>query len=130
MEFEKYLWLSLFVASNSLLLLALAMNVSRLRVKADVSLGDGGNKQLMVAIRTHSNGIEQVPIFTFAILILTLQESAFVTLACFSIGFTLTRLLHAFGMLCRVVPARRVAAGLSYLFQVTAVGFIFVQALA
>ena len=82
-----HVWFSSFVAFNALLLLALAANVSRHRVRSRVSLGDGADQQLMIAIRAHSNGIEQVPIFACALLVLSLQASSTVTLAVFSIGF-------------------------------------------
>ena len=116
---------SLFIAVNALLLLALAANVSRHRVRANVSLGDGGDDSLRAAIRAHSNGIEQVPIFALVILVLTLQAVTDLSLAVLTIGFSIARLLHAIGMLNNWVPARRLGAGLSYLFQLLAAGFIF-----
>jgi uncharacterized protein len=47
-----------FVGAVLLLITALAMNVTRLRFQANVSLGDGGNRRLGVAIRAHGNALE------------------------------------------------------------------------
>ncbi|WP_341502008.1 hypothetical protein [Gallaecimonas sp. GXIMD4217] len=39
-----YFWFSTLIAANALLLVVLAINVSRLRIRHGVSYGDGGNK--------------------------------------------------------------------------------------
>lgn len=117
---DKYFWFSVLVAVNSLLLLALAMNVSRLRLKHKISLGDGGNKDLMAAIRTHSNGVEQLPCFALVLLALTWAEPSAPLLPFLVIGFTLSRFAHAYGMLARVFMARRIGAGFTYVLQVLA----------
>jgi len=117
---NTYFWFSVLVAINSILVLALALNVSRLRIKHKVSLGDGGNKGLMAAIRTHSNAVEQLPIFATTILTLTLIQPTATILPIAVIGFTLSRFSHAYGMLFRVFIVRRVGAGFTYIFQAIA----------
>lgn len=47
-----------FVGAIFLLITALAMNVTRLRVKVGTRLGDGGDKRLGFAIRAHGNALE------------------------------------------------------------------------
>jgi uncharacterized protein len=47
-----------FVGAILLLITALAMNVTRLRFKVGVRLGDGGDKRLGRAIRAHGNALE------------------------------------------------------------------------
>ncbi|WP_448548554.1 MAPEG family protein [Thalassotalea fusca] len=117
---NTYFWFAVLVAVNSALVLALAMNVSRLRIKHKVSLGDGGNKSLMAAIRTHSNSVEQLPIFAIVILALTLVQPAAMILPITVIGFTLSRFAHAYGMLFRAFIIRRIGAGFTYIFQAIA----------
>ncbi|WP_019030079.1 MAPEG family protein [Colwellia piezophila] len=117
---DNYFWFSVLIAMNSLLILILAMNVSRLRIKYKISLGDGGNKRLMAAIRTHCNGVEQLPIFAMVILVLTLLGASTSILSILVIGFTLARLCHAYGMLYRIFIARRLGAGFTYIFQMIA----------
>jgi len=117
---DNYFWFSVLVAVNALLIIMLAMNVSRLRIKYKISLGDGDNKTLMAAIRAHCNAVEQLPTFALVILAFALVEASTSTLATLVIGFTLARLCHAYGMLYRVFIARRLGAGFTYIFQVTA----------
>jgi uncharacterized membrane protein YecN with MAPEG domain len=114
---DNYFWFSLLIAINSLLVLALAINVSRLRIKHKVSLGDGGNKCLMAAIRAHCNALEQLPIFAIVMIALTFLEASAILLSILVIGFSLARFFHAYGMLYRVFIARRIGAGFTYVFQ-------------
>jgi len=114
---DSYFWFSILVATNSLLVLSLAVNVSRLRIKHKVSFGDGGNNSLMAAIRTHGNALEQIPIFAIMLLTLTYLEASTGLLAILVIGFTLSRFFHAYGMLYQVFVARRIGAGFTYIFQ-------------
>jgi len=117
---NNYFWFSLLIAMNSLLVLVLAMNVSRLRIKHKISLGDGGNKCLMAAIRSHCNALEQLPIFAMVILALTYLSASTTLLSTLVIGFTLARIFHAYGMLSRAFIARRIGAGFTYIFQLIA----------
>ena len=117
---DSYFWFSVLIAINSLLVLTLAMNVSRLRIKHKISLGDGGNKCLMAAIRTHCNSLEQLPVFAIVIIALTFLSVSTNLLSTLVIGFTLARLFHAYGMLYRVFLARRIGAGFTYIFQFVA----------
>jgi uncharacterized membrane protein YecN with MAPEG domain len=124
---DNYLWFSVFVAVNSLLLTLLAANVSRLRLKHKISAGDGGNKELFKAIRVHINGIEQVPIFALLLLaaIFVQQSSAIVAIA--AVLFTVSRVLHAVGMLYRIHIFRRVGAGLTYFLQIAVAISILIE---
>jgi len=114
---DNYFWFSLLISINSLLVLALAINVSRLRIKHKVSLGDGGNKCLMAAIRAHCNALEQLPIFAIVMIALTFLGASTILLSTLVIGFSLARIFHAYGMLYRVFIARRIGAGFTYVFQ-------------
>jgi len=114
---DNYFWFSLLISINSLLVLALAINVSRLRIKHKVSLGDGGNKCLMAAIRAHCNALEQLPIFAIVMIALTFLGASTILLSTLVIGFSLARTFHAYGMLYRVFIARRIGAGFTYVFQ-------------
>jgi uncharacterized membrane protein YecN with MAPEG domain len=88
----------LFAAIFGLMYMALSLNVVRHRLGTKVSLGDGDNKSLECAIRTHGNFAEYVP---FALLLLwfieTLTLSANVV---FWLGSLLliARVAHTFGM--------------------------------
>ena len=56
----------------ALLLVALSINVIRMRVAHQVSLGDGGNDQLLRAIRGQANFAEYVPLGLILMLFLEL----------------------------------------------------------
>ena len=116
-----YFWFTVFVSANALLLMVLAANVSRLRLKYRISLGDGDNKELRNAIRAHANGVEQVPIFGLLVLALSLAQASSILLGVLVILFTASRYLHAYGMTCRVFIFRRIGAGLTYLMNIVAV---------
>ncbi len=117
---ESYFWFSILVAVNALLLVVLAGYVSVLRLRYKISYGDNGNKHLLKAMRTHMNGIEQVPIFALLILGLSYSNASDLILGALVTCFTLSRFSHAFGMLYRVHIARRIGAGLTYLLQILA----------
>lgn len=124
---DNYFWVSVLISVNSLLVLVLAMNVSRLRIKYKISLGDGGNKCLMAAIRTHCNVLEQLPIFAIVLITLTFLGASTTLLSILVIGFTLARFIHAYGMLYRVFIARRIGAGFTYALQLIAAVAVGVQ---
>ncbi|RRJ82900.1 MAPEG family protein [Aestuariirhabdus litorea] len=114
-------WFALFAALNGLLLLLLTINVSRLRMKHRISYGDGGNRELMLAIRVHANGVEQVVIFGLVLLALALLRAPQWLQEALVVGFTLSRLAHAYGMLGRVHRMRQLGAAVTYLAQAVAV---------
>ncbi|HCO65571.1 MAG TPA: hypothetical protein DIT60_12395, partial [Alcanivorax sp.] len=53
---------ALYAALAALIILALAANVVRLRLRHGVSLGDGGRGELNRAIRAHGNAVEYTPV--------------------------------------------------------------------
>ncbi len=87
-----------FAAVFALFYVFLSFGVIRLRLGEKVSLGDGDNRDLKVAIRVHSNFIEYVP--------LSLLLMWFIETALFDSNFALIlgvmlllgRVLHVFGM--------------------------------
>ena len=129
MNFDNFYWFSLFLAMNGLILVLLAINVSLIRIRNRVSYGDGGNKELLKAIRVHANGIEQVPIFSLLLLALTLNSASSLVLSSLVVGFTFARCSHAVGMIFGFHRARQVGAGVTYLLQCVAVVVLFLKIL-
>ena len=130
MNFSNFYWFSLFLAMNGLILVLLAINVSKLRIRNRISYGDDGNKELLKAIRVHANGIEQVPIFSLLLLALTLNSTSPLVLSVFVVGFTLARCSHAVGMLFGIHRARQVGAGVTYLLQCVAAAVLLLKVLS
>ncbi|MFL0809864.1 MAG: MAPEG family protein [Agarilytica sp.] len=126
---QHYFWFSLFVAINGLILVVLAGNVSRLRLKYKISYGDGDNKHLLKAIRVHANGMEQVPIFGLVILGLSFLGLSQDYLAALVIIFSLSRISHAIGMSFGVHIMRRVGASLTYGLQIGGSLLLLIQLL-
>jgi uncharacterized membrane protein YecN with MAPEG domain len=81
-----------------LILVALAVYVSRGRFKRCKVHGCQGNNELLIRIRTHANFIEYVP---FPLIFMALLESSGAnktTLAFGALVFFTFRILHVFGM--------------------------------
>lgn len=116
----QFFWFGVLMAVNGLLVFVLTANVSKLRIRKQISLGDGGDEQLSQAMRAHGNAIEQLPVFALMILALTVLGAEPWLLAVMVVVFTVARFLHAYGMLANVFPGRRYGAALSYLMQLSA----------
>lgn len=116
-----YFWFSVFVALQGLLLFALAMRISLLRMKFLISTGDGDNPILFAALRAQGNAIEQIPIFGMLLLALTFNQLPDFYLSALVTAFTLARIAHAIGMNYKIFIARRLGAGVTYLLQLIAV---------
>jgi uncharacterized membrane protein YecN with MAPEG domain len=107
----------IFTAVLLLLVTLLAINVSALRIRLKVSLGDGGNKTLGKAIRAHANALEHcVP---FILLLLFREQQAGCTRELVAIGtaFVLARVAHAAGMLGGPFGLRRLGASLTIVLE-------------
>lgn len=88
----------LFAALLALMFVLLSANIVRLRFREQVSLGDGGNPSLNIAIRIQANFVEYVP---FTLLLMWLLESIDLSPArVFWIGLALvlSRIFHVLGM--------------------------------
>lgn len=123
-------WFIVFTLANGLLLLALALNVSRLRMKHQIGAGDGGNDDLRRAINAHANGTEQAPIYGLIILSLELLAASGVLVASLVTVFTISRLSHAYGILYKQSGVVRFGAGLTYITQALAIAFLLVKLFA
>lgn len=91
-------------------LTALSLNISRLRLKHKVSFGDGGHKDLLVAVRAHGNALEQSMLFAVLLLAAALPgtaSTAMVTGCCTL--FLAARVIHAAAMFGRWLKLRQLA---------------------
>lgn len=126
---QGYSWFLIFLVMHGFLLLAFAFNVSWLRIKHKVAYGagDGNSKELMKAIRVHSNGTEQVPMFALLVLGLSIQNVSSTLLATLVIGFTVSRIAHAYGMMFKQFKLRQLGALFTYILQFVAVVLVAVN---
>lgn len=111
-------YFDLYVVLGVLLITALAMNVSRVRMKEKIGNGDGNNVSLKKAIRAHVNTLEHVLPFALVVFVLSQIGLQKLYLAIFALGFVIIRVLHSYGMLASKFKIRQMSAGLTYLFEV------------
>jgi len=106
------------IALLALLLTGLSLRISVLRLRYRISFGDGGHKNLQLAIRAHCNTLEQTTLYG----LLAIAHAAVVPtqggylLAC-SMAFVLARVVHACAMFARRLTLRQAAHGVSVLAQ-------------
>jgi uncharacterized membrane protein YecN with MAPEG domain len=92
-----------------LLYVGLSANVGRMRGAKKIFLGDGGDKELLSAIRAHANFMEFVPLCLLLLYILHIYYG-YRTLVGLSILLTVARFLHAGGMLGYIPRGRTMGA--------------------
>ncbi len=113
--------MSFFVCAGLLGLLAAALlsNVGRVRGKTKVFIGDGGNTELITAMRAQANFVENVPL---ALLLIWWTGTFYgpATIATLSVLLVVARVLHAAGMLGYVSFGRMAGATLTLVVLVVA----------
>jgi uncharacterized membrane protein YecN with MAPEG domain len=98
MTFNAPVVTMLYGALCGLLLIALALNVVRLRLGRKVSLGMGEDSALEQPVRVHGNFTEYAPTFLVLLLLAELSGAAFWFLHLVGAAFVMGRLLHAYGL--------------------------------
>jgi len=88
----------LYAGILGLLYVALAMRVIRLRFRHRVSLGDGGQAELLAAIRSHGNFAEYVPLALLLMAMAELDGCSDAVIHAFGILLTAGRVLHVWGL--------------------------------
>ena len=109
----------------ALLLTALSLHVSRLRLRYRQTWGDGGHKDLATAIRTHGNTLEQSMLFGLLLLAhAQLHSATLAVLALACAAFVLARLLYCVGAFARRLAWRQAAHAVTLLAQLTATALL------
>lgn len=103
---------TLYAALQGLISIALQMQVGRQRLATGVSLMDGGNHDLAVAIRRHANWTEHVPLVLVLMALIELNGAGAAWLHALGATLLVARIVHPFGLKWDVsqVPARLVGA--------------------
>ena len=116
-----------FVCAGLLGLLgvALTLQVGRLRGQKRINLGDGGDPELIAAIRAHGNFMEFTPLLLLLIFMGSDLHGYRVT-AILSVVLLVVRVLHAGGMLGLIPKGRLLGAvGTTLLLLVISAQLIF-----
>ena len=89
---------SIYASLSALLIVRLSLAVIKLRRKNRVSVGDGGNEELHLAIRAHSNALEYIPITLMLLLTLELDGAPKILIHILGVTLLIGRILHAMGL--------------------------------
>lgn len=103
----------LYAGLNGLLVLGLALHVSRVRREVGIGLGTGDNEPLTRAARIHGNAVEYIPLVLILMGLLELQHAPAPVLHGIGIALTLGRLLHVWGLALRSGVSFGRAAGMA-----------------
>jgi uncharacterized membrane protein YecN with MAPEG domain len=112
----------LYAGILGLMAVALAAVAGRMRGQTGISLGDGGNPQLLLAMRRHANFIEFVPLTLILIGLLELNGVSPVAIHCLGGLLVVFRVCHAAGIQVDTMAGagRAIGAGGSTLLLVVA----------
>ena len=113
---------ALYAGILGLMAIGLSALPGRMRGKLKISVGDGGNSELLLAMRRHANFVEYVPLALILIGLLEMNNVTPVAIHALGAGLVLVRLSHAFGLKPDTVgnPGRFVGAAGTALITVVA----------
>ena len=89
---------SIYTSLAALLIVRLTLSVIKLRRKNRISVGDGGNEELQLAIRTHANAVEYIPITLLLLLTLELNGAPKILIHILGSTLLIGRIFHAMGL--------------------------------
>jgi uncharacterized membrane protein YecN with MAPEG domain len=108
-----------------LLAVSLTVSVGRMRMQKKIYLGDGGDKELLAAIRAHGNFMEYVPLCLVLIYFVSDFYGYWYT-SIMAVVLLLARVLHAGGILGFIPLGRTIgAAGTTILLVVASALIIY-----
>ena len=98
MQFHPPLVTALWAGLNGLLALGLAIHVTRTRARLRIGIGDGGNAEMMQAIRLHANNAEYLALALVLLAVDEILGASPIAMHMLGALLLLGRLLHAFGL--------------------------------
>ena len=120
---------ALYAGILGLMSIAIAFQAGRMRGQTGISIGDGGNTELLLAMRRHANFIEFVPLALVLIGLLELNGAPPAAIHGLGIGLVVTRGCHAVGLKADTVqgPLRAIgAAGSTLVIAVASIWAIVI----
>lgn len=101
--------------------------MSRLRLRHRVSFGDGGHKDLLVAIRAHGNALEHSTLYAaLALSAAMLQQASVAWIELSAAAFMAARCVHVLAIFTRRLALRQLAHIASTMVHITlAAGVVF-----
>ena len=89
---------ALYAGILGLMSVVIALLAGRLRGSASISIGDGGNTELLLAMRRHANFIEYVPLGLVLIALVEMSGAPALAIHLLGGGLVVCRLSHAIGI--------------------------------
>lgn len=120
---------ALYAGLLAFIMLGLAMGTGLARGKHKVSLGDGDNPELLVAIRRHGNAVEFVPMVLILLALLEANGASAAWLHGLGAALLIARIAHPLGLsaIRAVHPARIIGASGTFLVMALAAGYALWQ---
>lgn len=97
----------LWIGLNALFLIYVSGRVGMTRAKHKINLGDGGNDEMLRAIRTQGNYVEYAPIALIGLLALAVQGQGAPVIHALGAVFLAARIAHLMGLGMGVWPVGR-----------------------
>lgn len=88
----------MYGAIFTLMMVGLSFYVIKMRYKHRVSLGDGGNREMLKAIRAHGNFVEYVPMALILLAMLEINGETPMVLHGFGLALLMGRISHIPGL--------------------------------
>lgn len=98
--------------------LFLSIRIIRLRRSLKIGVGDSGNKQMVRAMRVHSNFAEYVPLTLLMLYFLENQNVSSYLIHFLGISLVLGRISHAYGMSQEIENFKFRIAGMAVTFTI------------
>ncbi len=89
---------ALYAAILALISIVLANRAGMTRVRLQIPLGDGGNKDLIAAIRPHANFVEFVPLILVMMAMIELNGAPKWSLHALGAPLVIARVIHPLGI--------------------------------
>ena len=121
----------LYAGIQALIGFALSFGIGPMRGKLGISIGDGGNADLLLRVRRHGNWAENVPLALLLIALLELNGAGGALLHGLGATLVVARIAHPLGLKKDKVnePLRIGGAVLTGLVSVVAAGVLIAKAL-
>lgn len=120
----------IYIAVNILLLVYLAFRVVARRLPQRVSIGDGGDERLALAIRVHGNASEYIPAALVGLWAMASLGAGSLLINVLGGAFTFGRVLHAFSFSKNIIPGRQLGMVLTWFSMIAIAGVILWKAFA
>jgi len=117
---------ALWIGLNAIFLIYVSARVGMARTKLKINLGDGGNEEMIRAIRTQGNYVEYAPVALVGLLALALSGTGPAVVHAIGAAFLAARIAHLLGLGVGVWPFGRFIGTLGTMLSLLATGGLLV----